>query len=1093
MKRIIFLSAFILLAPTLIYAQTIFPNRGGTGTTTIPTTGQVLVAQPNGTYAPQATSTLGISGGGGSSEWTDEGSTLSPNEGENIRVDYVTATSLTATSTFPKLSITSAFNFLGTVITNVSTWFNGLFDTQLATKTTDNLTEGTTNKYNKISTSTTPTNGNLSYWTSANTLGSIATGTLTESVSGLQLDNTRGLVGGSAVLSLSAGFTIPTTTDITNWNTAFGWGNHALQGYLSTTSGNWAGTFDGLEGTSYLARANHTGTQLASTISDFVATVRTSISETITGIGYNNSTGVFTLDAGYSIPTTTDFTNWNTAFGWGNHASQGYIATTSGNWTGTVDGNNFAGGAIGSGDMLYGSGAGAISELGIGSSSTILVSNGSTPFWITGPSICTAITGGSALCDGDDATGAGGGITTLNGLINSTQTFAVGTSSNIGIGIVSSGSTHTFTPTLASGFTVPSTTDFTNWNNAFSFYTTPSSRITAGTNLSWSSNTLNAITQISTSSSNGNLAYWTGTSALGNVATGTLTESVTGLQFDNTRALVGGSAILSLSAGYGIPLTASSTEWATAYASTTAMTPTYTRGLFSNTATGLTYTGATGITALTAGYNIPLSASTTNWNGFYDVPSTRITAGANCSWAGNTFNCTGGSSGGGLSTTTPWTNGNLAYVTGLGTVGSVATTTLVAGTGISFSGGTPIIVGSSPITIESTGGGGGGGALSTTTDVIGDPATPELVSYVTGDVMFGGSASTSAEFQFDDDGAQLIISSTTNSNATATIESGNNAQAVRIGDDSGVGMENIFSTVATMITRFYGAIVTWIIDIQKVAITGKLFVATTTYNGATTSDALVIDGYTNSGEWIQEFCTSPAAETTQITADVLRGCGRYSYLEDAAGVLEFTAPNTGTSSHFVLKPGATGVNSAAGDGMGIGWAGYGLPLLSIHKNSPVMEWTMRQSAVNNATSTFVFGGFTDMHTVTANFAGEPSHGFYVIATSTTANWVFACNPATGGTTYVDTGIASSTTALAAANPFTHFRLEISGPASSSINAILKARTVTNQNMTQVGSCTISIGNSSNGAPIVAIGKSTAGLSSELHTTFIKFWYKQPVF
>ena len=133
--------------------------------------------------------------------------------------DILSVVSINATnSTTTNLAVTNSFNFLGTVITNVSTWFNGLFNTQFATKTTDNLTEGTTNKYNKISTSTTPTNGHIPYWTSNNTLGSVATGTLTETVSGLQLDNTRGLIGGSAVLSLSSGFTIPTTTDITNWN-----------------------------------------------------------------------------------------------------------------------------------------------------------------------------------------------------------------------------------------------------------------------------------------------------------------------------------------------------------------------------------------------------------------------------------------------------------------------------------------------------------------------------------------------------------------------------------------------------------------------------------------------------------------------------------------------------------------------------------------------------------------------------------------------------------------------------------------------------------------------------------------------------------
>jgi len=144
----------------------------------------------------------------------------------------------------------------------------------------------------------------------------------------------------------------------------------------------------------------------------------------------------------------------------------------------------------------------------------------------------------------------------------------------------------------------------------------------------------------STTPTPGNLAYWTSASALGSIATGTLTESATGLEFNATRGLVGGAAILSLTSGYSIPLTASTTEWAAAYASTTALTPGYIRGLFSNTVTGLTYSNSTGITSLTAGYNIPLSASTTEWSGFYNTPSTRITAGNGLSWSGNTLTAT---------------------------------------------------------------------------------------------------------------------------------------------------------------------------------------------------------------------------------------------------------------------------------------------------------------------------------------------------------------------------------------------------------------------------------------------------------------------
>lgn len=47
------------------------------------------------------------------------------------------------------LTVSGYFDFLGTVITNVSTWFSGLFDTNFATKDTDDLTEGTTNLYSQ--------------------------------------------------------------------------------------------------------------------------------------------------------------------------------------------------------------------------------------------------------------------------------------------------------------------------------------------------------------------------------------------------------------------------------------------------------------------------------------------------------------------------------------------------------------------------------------------------------------------------------------------------------------------------------------------------------------------------------------------------------------------------------------------------------------------------------------------------------------------------------------------------------------------------------------------------------------------------------
>jgi hypothetical protein len=76
-------------------------------------------------------------------------------------------------------------------------------------------------------------------------------------------------------------------------------------------TGNWTGTFDGQEGAYYLARANHTGTQLANTISDFASAARALFSSTATGLTYTSGTGVFSLTPGYSIPLTASTTEWN--------------------------------------------------------------------------------------------------------------------------------------------------------------------------------------------------------------------------------------------------------------------------------------------------------------------------------------------------------------------------------------------------------------------------------------------------------------------------------------------------------------------------------------------------------------------------------------------------------------------------------------------------------------------------------------------------------------------------------------------------------------------------------------------------------------
>ena len=80
----------------------------------------------------------------------------------------------------------------------------------------------------------------------------------------------------------------------------------------------------------YLTSETYTGT-----VTSVAASVPTGLS--IAGSPITSSgTLAITFTAGYSIPTTSSQTNWDTAYGWGNHASAGYLTSSS-----TIDGGTY--------------------------------------------------------------------------------------------------------------------------------------------------------------------------------------------------------------------------------------------------------------------------------------------------------------------------------------------------------------------------------------------------------------------------------------------------------------------------------------------------------------------------------------------------------------------------------------------------------------------------------------------------------------------------------------------------------------------------------------------------------------------------------
>jgi len=190
-------------------------------------------------------------------------------------------------------------------------------------------------------------------------------------------------------------------------------------------------------------------------------------------------------------------------------SSDAYIGTVrSGTWNGSIisptyGGLGFNASSVQKGGIIAGTGAGTFGILAVGNNGLCLIASS---------------TAANGVAWSDCAT-ASGAITNLNGLSVSSQDFATSTSGGLDLFITSVGSTHTFTLQPASGYSVPLSASTTEWAG---FYATPSTRISAGTGLSWSGNTLNASNAFIGSGTNGYVARWASSTGL-----------ITGILVDN--------------------------------------------------------------------------------------------------------------------------------------------------------------------------------------------------------------------------------------------------------------------------------------------------------------------------------------------------------------------------------------------------------------------------------------------------------------------------------------------------------------------------------------------------------------------------------
>lgn len=116
------------------------------------------------------------------------------------------------------------------------------------------------------------------------------------------------------------------TDNSTNWNNAYGWGDHSSAGYLTS----YTVTASDLSGISIDALTDVDTTTTAPSSGDVL---KWDGSKWAPGTDNSGSGGissetdpVFTASPAYAI-TSTNTTNWNTAYNWGDHSQAGYLTS----------------------------------------------------------------------------------------------------------------------------------------------------------------------------------------------------------------------------------------------------------------------------------------------------------------------------------------------------------------------------------------------------------------------------------------------------------------------------------------------------------------------------------------------------------------------------------------------------------------------------------------------------------------------------------------------------------------------------------------------------------------------------------------------
>jgi microcystin-dependent protein len=129
--------------------------------------------------------------------------------------------------------------------------------------------------------------------------------------------------------SVAAGIS---STDVTNWNTAYSWGDHAQAGYLTTASlsgnvANWDTAYSWGDHSQAGYLTSETDPVFAASDAAAVTAAKISNWDNAYSWGDHSLSGYATQT--FVNTALTNLNNWDTAYGWGDHSAAGYITNIS--------------------------------------------------------------------------------------------------------------------------------------------------------------------------------------------------------------------------------------------------------------------------------------------------------------------------------------------------------------------------------------------------------------------------------------------------------------------------------------------------------------------------------------------------------------------------------------------------------------------------------------------------------------------------------------------------------------------------------------------------------------------------------------------